>query len=107
MSSSESRRATNDVSCEEDLACEQYAMLCKASMDLKETWDYSVIYILIKQIQQVFKNLLFMKLFASTTTWKFLGVLPKNGLSNTALHECGVIRSSKGKRTDLTGAPSL
>lgn len=73
-------------------------MLCKGSMALNENWDYSVIYILIKQVQQVFKNLLFKQLFASTTSCKFLGFLPKSDVSNTALHECGVIGSLKRKR---------
>lgn len=70
---SEATRATTEVSWEE--AHEPYATFCKASTALNENWDCSLIYILNKQVQQVFKNLLFKTLFASATTCKFLGFL--------------------------------
>lgn len=59
--------------------------LCKASLALNENSDYSGVNILTKEVQQVFEKVLFKKLLASRTTCKFLGFLPKNGVSNTAL----------------------
>jgi len=44
VAGSESPGATNEVPCEEDLACERYTTLCKTSTVLNESWDYSVIY---------------------------------------------------------------
>lgn len=70
-------RATNQASCEEDQALQ-------SQPGFKWNSDYSGMHILTKEVQQVFENVLFKKLFASTT--KFLGFLPKNGVLNAAAH---------------------
>lgn len=49
------------------------------------------VHIRTKEVQQVFENVLFKKLLASTTSCKILGFLPKNGVLTTALICCDQI----------------
>lgn len=103
MAGPEPKSSTHGLSWEEDLAEEKCTMLCKASMAFSDQQEYMVTYFLIKQAQQVFKNLLFMELLARVTAYNFFLNVKMSIVSMTAVHECGMIISSESK--DLLGAP--